>query len=72
MWFEQPQLEAKRPEREKVSWWEKGGNYVVVWNKQRKQEDKEINEFGDSEKDRFVVSFTPEDTNLNLMQKAER
>lgn len=71
MWFEQPQLEAKRLEREKVSSWEKGGNYIVVWNKWRKQEDEAINEFWDSEKARFVTSFILEDTSLDLMQKAK-
>lgn len=43
MWFEPLQFETKRPEREKVSWWEKAGNFVVVWNKWRKQEDEEMN-----------------------------
>lgn len=71
MWFEQPQLEAKRLEEEKVSRWENGGNDTVVWNMWRKQEDEEINEFRDSEKVKFVASFILEDTNLYLMQKAK-
>lgn len=69
MWFEQLQFDTKRPERAKVSWWKKAGNYVVVWNKQRKQEDEEINSFRDLEKERFVVNFILEDTNLSLMKK---
>lgn len=70
MLYEQHQSEAKRPEREKVSWWDKGSNYAVVWIKWRKQEDEEVDQFRDSEKDTIVVTFILEDTNLNLMEKA--